>query len=86
MVDNVLCYITDASYSHSYPVRAGDLLRVRRLGISWKLEGKPFLVTGIVHIPQNDSGYEILPEELTGFIDGEQINLRLEDLEAFGND
>jgi hypothetical protein len=85
MNDDVLCYMTEPTFGCSQPVRVGDLLRVKQYKYSWRLEGKLFLVTGIIHMPRNDSGYEILPEELTGIIDGEIITVRIEDLEVMSD-
>jgi hypothetical protein len=77
--------MTEPTFGCSQPVRVGDLLRVKQYKYSWRLEGKLFLVTGIIHMPRNDSGYEILPEELTGIIDGEIITVRIEDLEVMSD-
>ena len=69
------------------PVHVGDLLRVKSLGYSWILEGKPFLVLGVSlsWTPSNlmlgqDEIYEEV-EEVHGIVDGVMRAVRVEDLE-----
>ena len=69
------------------PVYVGDLLRVKSLGYSWILEGKPFLVLGVSlsWTPSNlmlgqDEIYEEV-EEVHGIVDGVMRAVRVEDLE-----
>jgi hypothetical protein len=69
------------------PVHVGDLLRVKSLGYSWILEGKPFLVLGVSlsWTPSNlmlgqDEVYEEV-EEVHGLVDGVMRAVRVEDLE-----
>jgi hypothetical protein len=69
------------------PIRKGDLLRVKSLGYSWILEGKPFLVLGVSlsWTPSNlmlgqDEIYEEV-EEVHGIVDGVMRAVRVEDLE-----
>ena len=69
------------------PVYVGDLLRVKSLGYSWILEGKPFLVLGVSlsWTPSNpmlgqDEVYEEV-DEVHGLVDGVMRVVRAEDLE-----
>ena len=69
------------------PVHVGDLLRVKSLGYSWILEGKPFLVLGVSlsWTPSNlmlgqDEVYEEV-DEVHGIVDGVMRVVRVEDLE-----
>ena len=68
------------------PVHVGDLLRVKSLGYSWILEGKPFLVLGVSlswdtgSMLGQDEVYEEV-EEVHGLVDGVMRAVRVEDLE-----
>jgi len=68
------------------PIRKGDLLRVKSLGYSWILEGKPFLVLGVSKawdigsmLGQDEIYDEV--EEAHGLVDGIMRAVRIEDLE-----
>ena len=77
-----LFYVTEPRFGCSQPVRVGDLLRVKSLGYDWRLEGMPFLVTGVVRSLAYDNDYGHIPEVAIGIIDGEIMTLRIEDLET----
>ena len=77
-----LFYVTEPRFGCSQPVRAGDLLRVKSAGYSWKLEGMPFLVLGLGRSLMYNSDYALVPDEAIGIIDGEITILRIEDLEV----
>lgn len=77
-----LFYVTEPRFGCSQPVRVGDLLRVKRLGYDWRLEGMPFLVTGVARSLTHDNDYGLIPEEATGVIDGKLQTIRIEDLET----
>ena len=79
-----LFYVTEPRFGCSQPVRVGDLLRVKRLGYDWRLEGMPFLVTGLGRTLTYDSDYALMPEEAIGIIDGKLQTIRIEDLEVIG--
>lgn len=67
-----LFYVTELRFGCSQPVRVGDLLRVKRRGSGWRLEGKIFLVTG------GDDKHEVA----TGIVDGKLESLWVANLEA----
>ncbi len=82
----VLFYLTEPIFGCTQPVRVGDLLRVKSLGYSWILEGKPFLVLGVSRswdagsmIGQDEVYDEV--EEVHGIVDGVMRAVRVEDLE-----
>jgi len=73
------------------PIRKGDLLRVKSLGYSWTLEGKPFLVLGVSlswdtgPMLGQDEVYEEV-EEVHGLVDGVMRAVRVEDLELISEE
>ena len=82
-----LFYLPEPRFGCTQPVREGDLVRVKQLGHSWILEGKPFLVMGVSlsWTPSNlmlgqDEVYDEV-EEVHGLVDGVMRAVRVEDLE-----
>ena len=81
-----LFYLPESRFGCTQLIREGDLLRVKRLGYDWILEGKAFLVMGISRtwdtgsmLGQDEVYAEI--EEIRGIVDGVMQTVRLEDLE-----
>ena len=81
-----LFYLNETLLGCSQPVRVGDLIRVKRLGYDWILEGKPFLVVGVSRawdtgsMLGQDEVYDEV-EEAHGIVDGIMRVVRVEDLE-----
>jgi hypothetical protein len=83
----VLFYLNEPRFGCSQPVHVGDLVRVKRLGYDWILEGKPFLVLGVSKewdtgsmLGQDEIHVEV--EEAHGLVDGIMRAVRIEDLEV----
>ncbi len=74
-----LFYLNEILFGCSQPVRVGDLIRVKRFGYDWALEGKPFLVIGASHAWGRDEAQAV--EEAHGIVDGVMRAVRIEDLE-----
>ncbi len=81
-----LFYLPEPRFGCTQPVREGDLVRVKSLGYSWILEGKPFLVLGVSRawdtgsMLGQDEVYDEV-EEVHGIVDGIMRVVRVEDLE-----
>ena len=71
-----LFYVTEPRFGCSQPVRVGDLLRVKDLGSGWRLEGKPFLVTGAAGGATHEVAF--------GVVDGRLEDVWAAHLEAIG--
>jgi hypothetical protein len=89
-----LFYLNEPTFGCSQPVHVGDLVRVKRLGYDWILEGKLFLVVGVSRswdtgsMLGQDEIYDDI-EEAHGIVDGVLRAVRIEDLELLhdpGND
>lgn len=81
-----LFYLPEPRFGCMQPIREGDLIRVKRLGYDWILEGKPFLVLGVSKswdigsmLGQDEIYDEV--EEAHGLVDGIMRAVRIEDLE-----
>jgi len=67
----------------AHPVFAGDLLRVKRLGYGWSLEGRPFLVLDIPDEDRRCKRLGLAPETAIGLLEGAQCMVRIEDLDLY---